>query len=221
VKLVARPQLLFAVLATGFLAAALLLFVLGSGGGAVPYYRLPALAVHDVLLAAPCAEEKEEEDQVVERWWARPPARSAWHNMSDEELLWAASFEPRRRRGRGRPSAPGKVAFMFLTRGPLPLAPLWERFFNGTGGRGLFSVYVHTTPGYRLDFPPSSPFHRRQVPSKVRHLGSYLSPSKLASFLLVWMDDRRTAVRLGLESDGSGFRSAHVRRLECSGLNGT
>ncbi|KAM0837472.1 hypothetical protein ACQ4PT_061629 [Festuca glaucescens] len=170
VKLVVRPQLLFAVLATGFLAAALLLFVLGGGGGAVPYYRLPALAVPDVLLAAPCAEEKEE-DQVAERWWARPPARSAWHNMSDEELLWAASFEPRRRRGRGRPSAPGKVAFMFLTRGPLPLAPLWERFFNGTGGRGLFSVYVHTTPGYRLDFPPSSPFHRRQVPSKATRWG--------------------------------------------------
>jgi hypothetical protein len=168
VKLVIRPQLLFAVLATGFLAAGLLLFILGVGG-AVPYYRLPKLAVPDVHLAAPCAEEKEE-DEVVQRWWARPPARSAWHNMSDEELLWAASFEPTRRRG--RPSAPGKVAFMFLTRGPLPLAPLWERFFNGAGGRELFSVYVHTTPGYRLDFPPSSPFHRRQVPSKVRHLGS-------------------------------------------------
>uniref|UniRef100_A0ACD5YHI0 Uncharacterized protein n=2 Tax=Avena sativa TaxID=4498 RepID=A0ACD5YHI0_AVESA len=160
-KLVVQPLLLLTVFATGFL-----LFVLG-GGGAGSYRRVPALAVPDVLLAAPCAEkEKAEED---ERWWARPPARSAWHNMSDEELLWAASFEPRRR-GR-RPTEPGKVAFMFLTRGPLPLAPLWERFFNGTGGRDLFSVYVHTTPGYRLDFPPSSPFHRRQVPSKATRWG--------------------------------------------------
>lgn len=171
VKLVVRPVLLFAVLATGFLAAALLLFVAGGGGGAVSYYRLPTLAVPEVLLAAPCAEEKERDVVEVERWWARPAARSAWHNMSDEELLWAASFEPRRR-GTGRPpSAPGKVAFMFLTRGPLPLAPLWERFFNGTGGKDLFSVYVHTTPGYRLDFPPSSPFHRRQVPSKATRWG--------------------------------------------------
>lgn len=24
----------------------------------------------------------------------------------------------------------GKIAFMFLTRGPLPLAPLWEKFFK-------------------------------------------------------------------------------------------
>ena len=165
VKLVVRPALLFAVLTTGFLAAALILFVIGGWGGDVSYYRLPTLAVPNVLLAAPCAEEAEVE---VERWWLRPAARSAWHNMSDEELLWAASFEPRRRVPR-RPSAPGKVAFLFLTRGPLPLAPLWERFFNGTGGKGLFSVYVHTTPGYRLDFPPSSPFHRRQVPSQVRH----------------------------------------------------
>ncbi|CAM0954106.1 unnamed protein product [Alopecurus aequalis] len=167
-KLVVRPVLLFAVLATGFLAAALILLVTGSGGGDLSYYRLPTLAVPSVLVAAPCAEKEEEVE--VERWWARPAARSAWHNMSDEELLWAASFEPRRP-GPRRPSAPGKVAFLFLTRGPLPLAPLWERFFNGTGAKGLFSVYVHTTPGYRLDFPSSSPFHRRQVPSKATRWG--------------------------------------------------
>uniref|UniRef100_A0ACD5TE62 Uncharacterized protein n=1 Tax=Avena sativa TaxID=4498 RepID=A0ACD5TE62_AVESA len=169
VKLVVRPALLFAVLATGFLAAAaLLLFVVGGGGaGAVSYYRLPTLAVPNVLLATPSCAEEEEKEVEVERWWARPAARSAWHNMSDEELLWAASFEPRRR---GAPRRP-KVAFMFLTRGPLPLAPLWERFFNATGGKDLFSVYVHTTPGYRLDFPPSSPFHRRQVPSKATRWG--------------------------------------------------
>ncbi|KAM0921547.1 hypothetical protein ACQ4PT_006746 [Festuca glaucescens] len=118
------------------------------------------------LLAAPCAEEVKE----VERWWARPAARSTWHNISDDELLWAASFEPRRP-GPRRPSAPGKVAFMFLTRGPPRLAPLWERFFNGSGGTELFSVYVHTTPGYCLDFPPSSPFHRWQVPSKATRWG--------------------------------------------------
>jgi hypothetical protein len=117
--------------------------------------------------------------------------------MSDEELLWAASFQPRRP-GPRRPSAPGKVAFMFLTRGPLPLAPLWERFFNATGGRELFSVYVHTTPGYRLDFPPSSPFHRRQVPSKVRtaHLGSSVFRSKFASFFLSSLSEGGPSIRI-------------------------
>ncbi|KAF7062982.1 hypothetical protein CFC21_069521 [Triticum aestivum] len=168
-----RPALLSAVLATAFLAAALLIFF----GGASSYYRLPRLAVPDALLPAPPACDHQKQGGAPGRWWARPPARSAWHNMSDEELLWAASFEPRaqpHRRGR----TPRKVAFLFLTRGPLPLAPLWERFFNGTGtggakgGRELFSVYVHTTPGYRLDVPPSSPFHRRQVPSKPTRWGN-------------------------------------------------
>ncbi|RLN00620.1 hypothetical protein C2845_PM06G35210 [Panicum miliaceum] len=59
---------------------------------------------------------------------------------------------------------------MFLTRGPLPLAPLWEKFFAGAD-RALYSVYVHATPGYRPDFPPASAFYRRQVPSQVAAWG--------------------------------------------------
>jgi hypothetical protein len=86
--------------------------------------------------------------------------------MTDEELLWAASWRPSVRRYPYRRTP--KVAFMFLTRGPLPLAPLWDRFFAGAGDAGLFSVYVHATPGYRPDFPPASPFYRRLVPSQVR-----------------------------------------------------
>ncbi|KAI4988957.1 hypothetical protein ZWY2020_036274 [Hordeum vulgare] len=176
-----RPVLLSAVLATGFLAAALLMFP----GGASSYYRLPRLAAPDALRPTPACHQQRGEEELesqesgaAERWWARPPARSAWHNMSEEELLWAASFEPRAQHRRWPPGMPHrtpKVAFMFLTRGPLPLAPLWERFFNGTAAEGgrerLFSVYVHTTPGFRLDFPPSSPFHRRQVPSKATRWG--------------------------------------------------
>jgi hypothetical protein len=98
----------------------------------------------------------------LERWRLAPA--SAWHNMSNEELLWAASWRPSVRRYPYR-RVP-KVAFMFLTRGPLPLAPLWERFFDG-GNRGHYSVYVHTTPGYQPDFRPASVFYRRQVPSQV------------------------------------------------------
>ncbi|KAF0914504.1 hypothetical protein E2562_028981 [Oryza meyeriana var. granulata] len=157
-----KPLLLFAVLATGFLAAALLLL-----GGASSY----RLTVPDVLSAAArqprCAQHQEEGGPTLERW-TRPAAASAWHNMTDDELLWAASMEPRVRKYPYR-RVP-KVAFMFLTRGPLPLAPLWERFFNGSS-RELFSVYVHSTPGYRPDFPPTSVFYRRQVPSQVAQWG--------------------------------------------------
>lgn len=40
-----------------------------------------------------------------------------------------------------------KIAFMFLTRGPLPLAPLWERFLSGHESK--YSVYIHASPFYK------------------------------------------------------------------------
>uniref|UniRef100_A0A803MMG4 Core-2/I-branching beta-1,6-N-acetylglucosaminyltransferase family protein n=1 Tax=Chenopodium quinoa TaxID=63459 RepID=A0A803MMG4_CHEQI len=57
-----------------------------------------------------------------------------------------------------------KVAFMFLTRGPLPLLPLWERFFEGH--EDFFSIYVHTLPGFILNVSPYSVFFGRQIPSQ-------------------------------------------------------
>ena len=47
-----------------------------------------------------------------------------------------------------------KIAFMFMTRESLPLAPLWERFFKGH--KGLYSIYIHSLPSYDADFPASS-----------------------------------------------------------------
>jgi hypothetical protein len=83
--------------------------------------------------------------------------------MADEELLWRASFAPRVR-AYPFPRVP-KLAFMFLTRGPLPLAPLWERFFRGHQGR--YSVYVHALPSYRGNYTADSVFYQRDVASKV------------------------------------------------------
>ena len=39
-----------------------------------------------------------------------------------------------------------KLAFLVLTRGPMPLEPLWERFLSGAHGK--YSIYVHATPGF-------------------------------------------------------------------------
>ncbi|CAN1224293.1 Glycosyltransferase BC10 [Linum grandiflorum] len=84
------------------------------------------------------------------------------HDMNDEELLWRASMVPR------ISSLPfrrvPKVAFMFLTRGPLPLAPLWELFFRGH--EGLYSIYVHNLPSYNETDPVDSVFYGRRIPSQ-------------------------------------------------------
>ncbi|KAJ7519826.1 hypothetical protein O6H91_20G057400 [Diphasiastrum complanatum] len=89
------------------------------------------------------------------------------HNMSDEELLWRASLVPKRS-GQPLKRIP-KIAFMFLTRGPLPLSPLWEEFFKGH--EELYSIYVHALPGYTLDAPSSSVFKARQIPSQAAQWG--------------------------------------------------
>lgn len=86
------------------------------------------------------------------------------HTMSDDELFWRASLVPKME---DYPfQRVPKVAFMFMTRGPLPFAPLWERLFKGH--KGLFSIYVHALPDYRLSVPETSVFFGRQIPSEVR-----------------------------------------------------
>ncbi|XAR56261.1 hypothetical protein NMG60_11036670 [Bertholletia excelsa] len=84
------------------------------------------------------------------------------HRMSDKELFWRASMVPKKKEY-PYPRVP-KVAFMFLTRGRLPLLPLWERFFKGH--EKLFSIYVHALPGYKLHVFHSSPFYGREIPSQ-------------------------------------------------------
>ncbi|XP_041999052.1 glycosyltransferase BC10-like isoform X1 [Salvia splendens] len=90
-----------------------------------------------------------------------------WHSMSDEELMWRASMDPRI----AEPpfNRTPKIAFMFLTRGRLPLAPLWEMFFKGN--EGLFSIYLHTSPEFGDEPPESSVFYKRKIPSKLVQWG--------------------------------------------------
>ncbi|KAG6534949.1 glycosyltransferase BC10-like [Zingiber officinale] len=90
------------------------------------------------------------------------------HNMSDDELFWRASLVPKMKEYPFQ-RVP-KVAFMFMTRGPLPFAPLWERFFKDH--KGLFSIYVHALPDFRLNVPETSVFFGRQIPSEEASWGS-------------------------------------------------
>lgn len=93
--------------------------------------------------------------------WLEP--KELWHTMTDEELMWRASFVPKVEEYpyQYRP----KVAFMFLVKGGTPLAPLWERFFKGH--EGLFSIYVHSSPDFKDQTPKESVFYRRRIPSQV------------------------------------------------------
>ncbi|KAG7586285.1 Glycosyl transferase family 14 [Arabidopsis thaliana x Arabidopsis arenosa] len=91
------------------------------------------------------------------------PPKNIMHDTEDAELLWRASMDPNIR-GYPYPRIP-KVAFMFLTWGPLPLAPLWERFFRGH--EGLFTIYVHTNlSNYNEFMLQGSVFYGRRIPSK-------------------------------------------------------
>ncbi|XP_019446242.1 PREDICTED: uncharacterized protein LOC109349754 [Lupinus angustifolius] len=94
----------------------------------------------------------------------------AMHNMSDEELLWKASMVPKIKEIPSKHHTP-KVAFMFLTKGPVLLAPLWEKFFKGN--EGLFSIYVHSSPYFNGTVPQSSVFHGRRIPSKEVRWGDF------------------------------------------------
>ncbi|KAI3497865.1 hypothetical protein L1887_33458 [Cichorium endivia] len=85
------------------------------------------------------------------------------HDMTDEELIWRASMVPK---VRDYPfERIPKVAFMFLTRGPVVLSPLWDRFFKGN--EGLYTIYVHSSDSaVNVTEPEDSVFHGRRIPSK-------------------------------------------------------
>ncbi|MCL7023831.1 hypothetical protein MKW94_025687 [Papaver nudicaule] len=83
------------------------------------------------------------------------------------------------------PNAPQKIAFLFLTTTPLPLAPLWELYFNqnktlyNNQTKNLFNIYIHADPSHPYNPPFSGSFFNRTIPSsKPTQRGS---PSLIAS----------------------------------------
>jgi len=58
------------------------------------------------------------------------------------------------------------VAYLFLTRGPMPHDALWQRFFEAAGAE-RHSVYLHATPGfaYTPNTTAAPAFYGREVPS--------------------------------------------------------
>ncbi|CAO2168498.1 unnamed protein product [Urochloa humidicola] len=93
-----------------------------------------------------------------------PPLNSIFVGVEDDEALMAMAAAAPREVVVPAGASP-KVAFLFLTRWDLPMAPLWDLFF--AGHRERYSVYVHTDPAFNGSEPPvTSAFHRRRIPSK-------------------------------------------------------
>ncbi|KAG7578128.1 Glycosyl transferase family 14 [Arabidopsis thaliana x Arabidopsis arenosa] len=136
----------------------LLFFVLVLGISVISMHMIKYLNIQTL---APSTLISPYDERITLESFIKPPA-SVWHSMNDSELLWRASMEPRILEYPFK-RVP-KMAFMFLTKGPLPFSPLWERFFKGH--EGFYSIYVHALPDYRSDFPSSSVFYRRQIPSQ-------------------------------------------------------
>ncbi|XP_007012231.2 PREDICTED: uncharacterized protein LOC18588028 [Theobroma cacao] len=132
----------------------------------VSIYTIRRFGIYSVVTTVksnfvPCVEEPNSLNR-----WIKPPS-NLLHTMNDKELLWRASFVPRIKKYPFNRLP--KIAFMFLTKGPLPLSPLWERFLKGH--EGLYSIYIHSLPSYNAEFPPSSVFYGRQIPSQVSEWG--------------------------------------------------
>ncbi|KAF3489582.1 hypothetical protein F2Q69_00056245 [Brassica cretica] len=127
----------------------------------IKYYGINSVVTSVTSSFVPCSEKP----NVLDRW-IKPPL-ALMHNMSDEELLWLASFMPQRK---DYPfNRVPKIAFMFLTLGPLPFAPLWERLLKGHEKH--YSVYIHSQVSSLGEFPASSVFYSRQIPSQVAEWG--------------------------------------------------
>lgn len=85
------------------------------------------------------------------------------HNLTDEDLLFMASMEPRRTPAEMHITK--KVAFLFLVKGHIHFEPIWNSFFKGH--EDLYSVYVHASPDYAPVHERSSVFYGRYIPSQV------------------------------------------------------
>ncbi|KAI4381883.1 hypothetical protein MLD38_007908 [Melastoma candidum] len=151
------------------LIVSLTFLLVGLGLCIVSMFAVKHFVVQNQISVAPIVESNirpcYDEPSSVSSWVK--PLSNLLHNMNDSDLFWRASFVPR---VKAYPfKRVRKIAFMFLTKGPLPLAPIWERFFKGH--EGMYSIYLHAHPAYVADFPASSVFHQRQIPSQVAEWG--------------------------------------------------
>lgn len=98
----------------------------------------------------PTVHEEGAADQVLKEL-SGAEASLVWHTMNDTELFAAALAAAE---GPAVPAAgPAKVAFMFLTRGELPLAPLWTRFLKVSPATGASCSFQESCSDHQAVAP--------------------------------------------------------------------
>ncbi|KAF4400854.1 hypothetical protein CsatB_017178 [Cannabis sativa] len=159
IKLLALKIISLRKVISSFVIFTLILFT-----GTMLLYNLQSYLHLNIIsppLAIPTFDDKDE--ALLMNQTTRTDLHDVRHNMDDKELLWRASILPNISQYPLKITP--KVAFMFLTRGDLELAPLWDRFFKGH--EGFYSVYVHSsTPSFNKTMPTKSAFYNRWIPSK-------------------------------------------------------
>ena len=80
------------------------------------------------------------------------------------------------------PGASDKIAFLFLTRGPMPLELIWEEFFEWSGHPEHYSIYIH--PHENFAYTEDSIFHGKEVRTKGPTVWGALSVSEAIQALV-------------------------------------
>eukprot|EP00271_Cylindrocystis_brebissonii_P015455 TRINITY_DN38354_c0_g1_i1.p1 TRINITY_DN38354_c0_g1~~TRINITY_DN38354_c0_g1_i1.p1 ORF type:complete len:579 (-),score=44.91 TRINITY_DN38354_c0_g1_i1:781-2517(-) len=101
--------------------------------------------------------------------WHEMNNSTVWHTMNDSQLFAEAANQrldpPLPPTANGEPGV-RKIAFLFLTRGRLPLVAFWNKFLEGHANQ--YSVYIHTKPGFTYhEHALPEGFKQRQIPSQV------------------------------------------------------
>lgn len=117
----------------------------------------------------------DEFETTMERMHRHDPNEDNWNGMPN--LPWNVNGQPmpgityeRAVEFLERPtqtSQPPKMAFLFLTRGPMELEMLWQLFFTDVP-KELYNVYLHPAPGYRYNQTTTKTdvFVGREIPSQ-------------------------------------------------------
>jgi hypothetical protein len=71
---------------------------------------------------------------------------------------------------RSKESTNGKIAFLFLTRGEMPLEEVWREFFNWRASEQEYTIYIHPQMGF--SYTSTSFFYRKEtLKREVTHWG--------------------------------------------------